>query len=351
MGKGKERLAYLDAIRGLLILWMLLVHCSLTSGYHTYGEPYSVKSPFLWMGFFMVPFYFFSGYMFSANGTFVEYVKRKVSALLWPYFLFSVFGLVIYELHSIVSRGALNFSILRAFVNTVCISSNTPCWFFISLLCVVLIFRVLYEVLSPYVNNRVLVLGIAILGLLLAVLTCNRKQYFGYGNVALGLFYYCCGFLFRRRADLLNRWWACVVAVLLCFVIGVVNHPQHSFVLNRLSQGNYFLCVVYSLSATFVLWYIAQRLPRIMVLEWVGVNSLAIFASHRPILNWIIHPMASRFVAGGDEMMVDFAFVLLISLVIAIFVNCKVKRMKAEHSCDWELSPRRTSRSCCADWC
>lgn len=324
MGKDKERLAYLDAIRGLLILWMLLVHCSLTSGYHTYGAPYSVKSPFLWMGFFMVPFYFFSGYMFSPKGTFVEYAKRKVSALLWPYFLFSVFGLIIYELYSVVSQGALSFSVLRAFVHTACISSNTPCWFFISLLCVVLIFRALYEVLSPYVNNSVLVIGIAILGLLSAVLTCNRTQYLGCGNVALGLFYYCCGFLLRRRADLLNKWWVCVIAVLLCAVIGVANHPQLSFVLNRLVQGNYFLCVVYSLCATFILWYVAQRMPRIKALEYVGLNSLVIFASHRPILNWVIHPVTSRFVRVV-VVVVDFALIFMTSILLVHWVNIRHK--------------------------
>ena len=128
-----KRIAYLDQIRGLMILWMLVVHISLNYGYIQFGTP--VKSPdvFSLMSFFMTPFYVFSGYLFSSKRNFREFSMNKVRKLIVPYFFFTIFGICIYELYVLLVSGEINFNFMKSFIPTASFNTNTPCWFFISL--------------------------------------------------------------------------------------------------------------------------------------------------------------------------------------------------------------------------
>lgn len=326
MPKSNDRLGYLDAIRGLMILWMLLVHCSLTSGFNIWAKPYSVTSPFLWMNFFMVPFYFFSGYLFNEKGSVLDCLKNKAKGLLLPYLYFSLFGLLVFEAYNLYASRALNFSVVNAFKHTACLSSNTPCWFFISLFVIVCVFRCIYSLFAHRFSKQVVVLFLACVSLSIAYISCNSVQILGHGNISLGLFYYCCGYLFKRNETKFDKIAVFIIAFFACVLIGLLNRPQLSFVLNVLSQGNYFLCVIYSLCATFILWYMFRRLNKIKPLQYIGENSLFIFAAHRPILNWIIHPVTTKVARGGGEMFIDFAILLLVMLIM---VECSRRFFKA----------------------
>ena len=78
-----------DVAKGICMLSVILVHCC-----------YNLSSDFLWDSirsyiqlFYMPCFFILSGY-FIKNGNVIEFIKKKVKTLLWPFifmYLFSYF--------------------------------------------------------------------------------------------------------------------------------------------------------------------------------------------------------------------------------------------------------------------
>ena len=65
-----ERRAYLDWIRGLAVLWVIIHHISLNYGFIKFGQCTEGLNAFTLLSFFMVPFYIVSGYFFNVKKTF-----------------------------------------------------------------------------------------------------------------------------------------------------------------------------------------------------------------------------------------------------------------------------------------
>lgn len=143
-----NRIAYLDQIRGLMILWMLVVHISLNYGITSFDMAVTSTTAFTLMSFFMTPFYVFSGYLFSNQRNIYEFTINKVRKLLIPYVVFTLFGIGIYEAYSLVEEGTVHKQFLFSFVPTAAFTTNTPCWFFVSLFLVSEIYYVLYDKLG-----------------------------------------------------------------------------------------------------------------------------------------------------------------------------------------------------------
>ena len=100
----RKRLEYFDLARGLLILWMLVVHVALTFGVIKFrGGDYSPLSPFVWLSWFMVPFFVFSGYFFNGTTTIVQTIKIAAYSLMMPYLVWTLFGLCVYEFAAVLS--------------------------------------------------------------------------------------------------------------------------------------------------------------------------------------------------------------------------------------------------------
>ena len=127
------RIGYLDAIRGSMIIWMLISHISLNYGYIKFGDSTPGVSLFTLMSFFMTPFYVFSGYLFSSKRDFRDYTMNKAKKLLVPYLFFTLFGIMVFESYSLYAIHRIDTSFLSSFIPTACFKTNTPCWFFISL--------------------------------------------------------------------------------------------------------------------------------------------------------------------------------------------------------------------------
>lgn len=143
-----NRIDYLDTIRGLMIIWMLVVHISLNYGYIKFGDTTPGVTVFTLMSFFMTPFYVFSGYLFSNKRDFRSFTMNKVRKLLIPYLTFTIFGVLVFELYSLVVEHSLNMEFIYGFVSTASFKSNTPCWFFISLFFVCEFYYIAYSVVG-----------------------------------------------------------------------------------------------------------------------------------------------------------------------------------------------------------
>lgn len=308
-----KRLGYLDGIRGAMILWMLVVHISLNYGILSFGEPRGEISIFTLLSFFMCPFYFFSGYLFSFQRSFWDYIKNKIRKLLVPYCFFLLYGIVIYELYCYLLFRNFDISVFANFYIYANSFTNTPLWFLFSLFCV----SVLYYVLSKN-SSQIVIRVFVLLCFVIALFTKNQPQFLCYGNILLGLVYFHLGQELKRYEYYLlkRRKTVAFGSGLVFLVIGLVFPTSLEFVANILTDGNYILNLVFSICGCILLWLTFINFPQSYInrcLQIVGRSSLVIFASHRPILNYVCEPLI-RWIWPN----VSYSFFLFANIVILL---------------------------------
>ena len=94
----KHRNPCFDFIRGIMVLWVFVVHISLNGGICKFGEIFPCRSVFCWLSFYMATFYCFSGYLLRCVRTPRDTFIKGIRLLLLPCATMTVFGLVVYTL-------------------------------------------------------------------------------------------------------------------------------------------------------------------------------------------------------------------------------------------------------------
>lgn len=327
------RISYLDGIRGLMIIWMLVDHISLNYGYIKFGQAAQEVSIFTLMSFFMTPFYVFSGYLFSAKRNFLAFTMNKIRKLLVPYAVFTVFGIIIFESYSLYTTHDLDFKFIQSFIPTATFKTNTPCWFFISLFFVCELYYIVTKVVSrmSYGGGGILQI-IIIVCFIIAWITKNHPQYFGYGNVLLGLVYFHLGRILNIHEQWIrkNKLAVLILSLTIYIGIGFFFPTSLSFVLNLLTTGYYFTNLMFCVSACLLLWMIAQKVDKSLFgksMAYLGRISLVVFAFHRPILNWVIQPAIMRLNPSISYMMF-----LAVCLIILLSLSIVIEKFLAVHT-------------------
>ena len=284
----------LDFIRGMMVLWVVISHIALNVGIRTFGTSYSASSIWAWMSFYMSTFFFFSGYLHNRQRSPDQIVRRGTRALLVPYLLFSAFGFLLYEVSCLLTSGkGLDWGIFKGFVSTLCLRSNTPLWFLISLFSV----KVLYSFFEKYLGERTYYLTIIVA--IVAILTCNKPQILGYGNIMLGFLFYGAGVFLQINESAMKRTWIVLLALSTYCIIPFICPLGLVVVTNFKPSGKPLFDIIFSLSACNLLWFVSRKITFTTCLSryliFIGANSLILFAYHRPVLNYVIDPICHYF--------------------------------------------------------
>lgn len=312
-----KRLEELDTIRGLMILWMLIVHISLNYGFIVYGSPLQKYSLFSWMSFFMAPFFFFSGFCFKDDVKPISFLKKKITTLAFPYFIYYVFGGVIFMIFTYLQNGTFSIKVLWPSLSGMPFF-NTPLWFFVTLFTVNLIYFILRKLPSSVVNVFVLFCFIGSW-----LLEGNRTSVFLMNRpIFLAIVYFHLGYFFRMKQVFVNSK-VCVICIFSYFFINLLDQQCLWFVGNYLCQGHYPLNLIFSLCGIISLWYIFKNwMPTldnnriIFGINILGRYSLIIFATHRPILNYVYEPIIRYFWPS-----VNYFYFLFIGLCVLLGVS------------------------------
>ena len=317
------RISYFDWIRGLMILWMLVYHISLNYGIIEFGVPENGYSLFTFMSFFMATFYVASGYFFNPNKEFKPFLINKIKKIVVPYVTFSIWGVIIFEIYSFLTFGHFNSLELQSSLQTGCLRANTPLWFFFSLFAC----NILYFGLSRFLGGKT-VHVLVLLCFFMAYFTCNRSQLFGYGNILLGIPCFHIGYYLNKYKRYLLNPLCAIIALFLFFTIGFLAPQRLEFVRNILVQGDFFLNFVFSIVACYCLWYISQLWNHNNLIGRgiinIGLNSLVVYAAHRPILNWVIEPVLRKLYPSVSYY--EFLIICLVSLIgLCFLLNALLK--------------------------
>jgi len=314
------RISYFDWIRGTIILWMLIYHISLNYGRVVFGVPEEGASVFTFMSFFMATFYVGTGYFFSCKKDFKSFIRDKAKKIGIPYLTFSIWGILIFELYNLIANGHWgDLNLIRGTIATGAIRANGPLWFLFSLFFCNIIYYLISKIGGGRLKNLIVIVCI-----MLAYLTHNRTQIFGYGNLLLGLSFIHLGYIIRQYKDTLNKWFLRIPAIFLFLGIAIFLPQRLEFVRNILVQGNWFLNYMYTVLGCFSMWYISQLWKHENVIGkgiiYLGRDSLVIFAFHRPVLNWVVEPII-RYLNPNISYVEFLAFSLICLILLYLLLN------------------------------
>ncbi len=229
-------------------------------------------------------------------------------------------GGAIYELYLLFTGDPLRWDLLRSVYHSGMPFYNTPMWFFVCLFSV----NVFYYLISkfPAVVTHIIV------GLCFAVgwyiEGADQTQLLMHRPFFLSVVYFHLGYLFHTKLECKicqKALWSLGGCVLVYLLANLLDQQCLWYVGDLLTQGNYLMNLVFSLSGTIVLYLVSLTLKKenaiLSSLQVLGQYSLVVFASHRSVLNYIYEPLI-RYIWPTVNYMsflfIGIAFLLLVSL-------------------------------------
>ncbi len=278
---GKQRIEWVDMIKGIAILWLII--------YHFYVFDWLI-SP--------VPIFFFvSGLFYSEGKSFRMFIVRKTKALLIPFVFFYIIGIVpvivnnVFQGHSYDFCRLLHFFMLIPKTDPIANPLGVGAiWFLLSLFEIYIIFYLIRRVSkASYV-----VFGISVLLLIIAAFfsDCFAMGSFFYLFYSCGFFiYFALGFLMRdffignmpngKKYDNKHRLQILLFSILAMSSALLPLEGIVSFVRDRLfCLGLIFILILFVKNADRVLRNCRFR----SLLIYQGENSLTILGTHLVIM-------------------------------------------------------------------
>lgn len=122
-----KRIAWIDEIKGLMLLIVVIEHVGLIPRYLNY--------PIVYWGSMAMPCYFaLSGYLYSTKREFNEFLLRKSQSLLLPYVCLSFILLLLdHNLYFGETPTVLTQNLHKAFIECTSTGKGTPLWFVLTL--------------------------------------------------------------------------------------------------------------------------------------------------------------------------------------------------------------------------
>lgn len=329
----KERLPYIDTIKGIAILLVVLGHIL----------PMHTNVISVWIYSFHLPlFYIVNGILHNKKDnvdlSIGEYFVKKIKRMLFPYFVFSIITIIPLAINGVIVN---DFSSTKsALLETFTLLGYSTLWFLPSLLfsellfyCTIVLFRKKKKVLFA-------VLVLVLFGTFLfrrricwQVLLEGKPVISFFCRIVLGYVFMIIGFsfaVFRDRHHLAeNRFLSFVVGcsflVMNIFFSGI--NPEvdiHFFYL-----GNPICFFVNAIMGSYGIILICEALVRKdSIISFFGRNSLIIMITHRPLsILYVLKKIMSKVNISYDWMSYILIFLgcILIESVLILLINRHLK--------------------------
>lgn len=307
---GKERIDYIDILKGIGILLVIFSH----SGAEKDGAMAYVG------GVFIPLFFIASGYTYKKNEQpFLSFIRNKIRRLLVPYFFFSALLLLLYKRFSLNDLIGVCYSryCLFPYDNTENLylmgGGNPPLWFLTSMLTAFIPFYFLMKYSS---RTKWLLLFYAIFTFLCQYLPILLPWSIDTACLQASFMYM--GATFRHDSRLLNRpsylyLLIFTVFVLVCTLNGELNVSVREYGCSFLL---YFLSGVFG--TLFLLW-LSQKLESSSIgslLAGIGRHSLVIFCIQMFLLR-IMHLLFHELLHFPTEGLLFYGVTILKVLLVA----------------------------------
>ena len=302
----KQRVEYLDYVRGMAILLVVL------------GHMYNVEDPIriLIYSFHMPLFFMISGFFADKDSVLLEFVKKKFKTLMIPYFTFGgVIMLIMYATNGYNKELAVY---VKHFVTGV---GRDALWFLLCLFLIEIIFNIVIKLRYSAVQYIVFI-TLFVIGLYGEHLHHGKMAMITLLRVFVGLGFYALGYYVYKYINKINIPYFILIAVFLlnCFL----SFKNTWIDLWALRFGNrliYVTCgVLGTISMILIFKKIGERNVFKKLFKYFGMNTLVIMATQQIIINYINRFTKQQYYLGFEGFYM-FLIVILIEIPIIYVIN------------------------------
>ena len=293
----KQRLAYIDFMKGLCIM-LIVMH-------HTEVKFFDTLAPNLdnALQSFRVPMYYFlSGLFFKTYSGFFSFLKRKINNLIIPFLFFHIIGFIVAAAthYAINNDSPFNWYAIIWPAYYRIWPYTMPLWFLISLFEVNIIYYLLKKLLPP-IGNIIIIFTISLLPIFLANHEITLPLLFdtsfvGLPFFALGTIIKSSGWLNPNKYDKLGFLVFIPVVIIVYLYAGHIDIVEQNF-------PSYLQLFIVPMAAILALMWLCKNLrwwqynedgvktntlyTRIPIIGYWGQFSLIVLGTH----DWLLTPL------------------------------------------------------------
>lgn len=304
---------YLDILRGIGIFYVILGHIVHIS--YVFQYIYSFHMPL---------FFFISGMLFAPSKykSTSDYIKKKAKSLLIPYFFFYIVCLVYWYFveYKLFGRSG-DTTFLREFylMFSGCVSiAGGPLWFLPSLFCVEILYWFVHSQCRKY-QGGICAIIMAVIGYF-CIHNHFCPQIFGLLQALVVIPFFSIGYLLIKKTDALleSHWITKVSIICVAIFIQYLLLDYSSFDIGGFELGNYYIYLPMAFSGIAFYLMLALIIKKNFILEWIGRNSLPIFAFHAQIYRVCIVGISICLAISQTELRENLGYSILLTFVTII---------------------------------
>lgn len=329
----KERLHWVDAAKGILIVLVAMVHVI------GRGDELGIACPAIGvigviggiLCFRMPAFFILAGFWGKYDMSFKDFLLRNAKGLLLPLIVFSYLGGVLHEAFYEILKGSYNSGALEwPFLDL-----SLDYWFVLALFIAKCVYWFVCRISSKQIVRFLICVGIYALGVL-SLKAWFLPNFACWKWALIMLVYLPIG---QWVKDHISNWIAVLVALLL-FVAGYLfYHWQGTDIpipgggMNYINWVSALPSVLLCTAGSFVFLKLCSFIKRARVLELIGRNTLAIYVMH-----WWIEILAMKvlrsFFAQGVWMSTAAT---IVTILAAVFIPCLISEILNRPKLKWIL--------------
>lgn len=306
----KERLSFIDATKGILIIFLVFHHVvNIARGkMPVENMEFLTKTDIVYTPYFMQAFFFITGYCSSFKKDFMPFFSHNAKALLLPLVTFSL-------INQLVGWGFFNESFLWCSVLGVNIFFLVELFWFLSAL---FIAKILMYGIIRVNKNAMVQFGLVLIFFLFAI-SLNGKHFHSYNwfhwhNGLVNLLFLYVGYIFRKynllyKYCLNNYFMLLYVASIVLFVCLGKNVPYYTHFPHF--DGKYTLPFVYfSIVGTIMILNVGRVISENQMLNFFGRNSLVVYGIHFSVLSVVVFLFSKVYIPSNHVEGICFYFLV-----------------------------------------
>lgn len=309
----QQRQTYLDTVAGILIIYMIFMHCC---QFIQITENSLFKVISVIFNCFMAWFFFKSGMFHKREQTIKKNLSKYSKKLLRPYIAFLIIGYIGYCISLYINKDTnwthYLLTPIKEYVINGSISWALHAWFLFTLLIV--------KVLSPIFIEKINCGWIycALIGCLTAWISmnCFTLQPYYIINFFPAMFFYGLGYTMRTK-----QFHIIIFALsIIVFSISIFYPSKVDFRTNQITSGSYLIWLLYASAGIIVFNNICKKLSyKIFPFTQIGEKSMYWFLTHWILLLLITNTIECIEIQLNNLSLLFFTFCLLIALLSILY--------------------------------
>ncbi len=303
-----NRIHWVDIAKGILIIMVVYGHIDWIAS-NTYGSNafvFKVHTNFLLLPYYMPAFFIITGFCSNFTTPYKKFLKKNFLMLIVPNILIGAllsrwFYLFLFDGLRLTNFLDLNYKTILL---------TTGGWFLPALFIAKCIFYFLHAKIRNVHYIMVISLVLMLLGIVLYNYKCTYNLWY-YQHALIAVPFVVFGFYLKKHAEILDTPYVLISGIILLTVAYFFSYPY----LNAspsISLENSILFVVFSVGGSVFVFYIAKKIGKAVVLEYIGKHTLTIYLMHNVCLSYLIRFSVAR---GLDSMNI---YIKIISAIIIV---------------------------------